>query len=59
MLKSLGLLLQVVGFFMVPLAVVGNIMDEKQVSLGTSLTFSAIGIGNFFSVGLQRRGERR
>ncbi len=60
MLKPLGQLLQVIGFFMVPLAVMGNVVNPEQVSLRTSLIFSGIGIAIFF-IGrmLQRAGERR
>ena len=60
MLKRLGQLLQVIGFFMVPLAIVGNVVNPNQVSLATSLTFSGIGIAIFFlGRAMQRAGERR
>ena len=56
----MGQLLQVIGFFMVPLAVMGNVATPNEVSLRTSLTFSGIGIAIFF-LGrmLQKAGERR
>ncbi len=60
MLIRLGQFLQAIGFFMVPFAVVGNVVNPKEVSVGISLTFSGIGIAIFY-LGrfLQRRGERR
>ncbi len=59
LLIRLGQLLQVIGFFMVPLAVMGNVVTPNDVSLRTSLTFSGIGIAIFF-LGrmLQKAGER-
>jgi hypothetical protein len=45
---------------MLPLAIVAQIAPERAVSLGTSLTFSGIGIMLFF-VGwlIQQAGRRR
>ncbi|HVS35051.1 MAG TPA: hypothetical protein VMS17_05680 [Gemmataceae bacterium] len=59
MVRRLGMALQVIGFFMVPLAVVAQISPVNQISLGTSLTFSAIGIAIFFLGRMMQTGGRR
>jgi hypothetical protein len=60
MLYRMGRLLQATGLLMLPLAIVAQIAPERAVSLGTSLTFSGIGIMLFF-VGwlIQQAGRRR
>ena len=62
MVQRLGMAFQVIGFFMVPLAIVANLVPDwaHPISLGTSLTFSAIGIVIFFLGRLmQQAGGRR
>jgi uncharacterized membrane protein YGL010W len=60
MLYRLGRVMQVIGLVMLPIAIVANLAPERAVSLWTSLTWSAIGIGIFF-LGwmLQQAGRRR
>lgn len=44
MLYKLGRLLQIVGLFLLPLAIAGNLSPEKQMGLGSSLTLTGIGV---------------
>ena len=60
MFYRLGRLMQVTGLVMLPIAIVANLAPERAVSLGTSLTFSAIGALIFFLGWLiQQAGRRR
>ena len=60
MLYRLGRLLQLVGMVVLPLAIVAQIAPDHQISLGTSLTFSGIGVAIFFMGWLiQQAGRRR
>jgi hypothetical protein len=59
MLYKLGRLLQLIGLFLLPLAIAGNLSPENQLSLGTSLTLSAIGVGVFALGYLIQQGGRK
>jgi hypothetical protein len=60
MLYKLGRLLQVVGLFLLPLAIAGNLSPERPLDLRASLTLSGVGV-LVFVVGylLQQAGRRR
>lgn len=45
-LYKLGRLFQLLGMFLLPIGVAGNVMD--RIDLKTSLTISGIGMGVFF-----------
>ena len=47
MLYKLGRLLQILGLILLPLAIAGNLSPERPLSLGSSLTLSAVGIAVF------------
>jgi len=59
MLYRLGRVMQVTGLVMLPIAIVANLAPERSVSLGTSLTFSGIGVLIFFLGWLIQQGGRR
>ncbi len=58
MLYKVGRFLQLVGMLLLPIAIAGNVYDERQVTLWRSLTISGIGIA-VFTVGylLQQAGR--
>jgi hypothetical protein len=58
MLYKFGRLLQIVGLILLPLAIAGNLSPEHPLSLGSSLTLSAVGIA-VFSLGflIQQAGR--
>lgn len=59
MLYKLGRLLQLLGLFLLPLAIAGNLSPERQMDLRTSLTLSAIGVIVFgLGYGLQQAGRK-
>jgi hypothetical protein len=47
MLYKVGRFLQLVGLFLLPVAIAGNVAREDQVNLKLSLTLSAVGIAVF------------
>jgi hypothetical protein len=57
-LYRLGRMLQLIGLLMLPLAIAGNLSPNDPMTLGQSLTFSAIGIGVFMlGYWLQQAGK--
>jgi hypothetical protein len=59
MLYKLGRCLQIVGLFLLPLAIAGNLSPEHPMSLVSSLTLSAVGIGVFALGYLIQQGARK
>jgi hypothetical protein len=59
MLYKLGRLLQIVGLFLLPLAIAGNLSPEHTLDLRESLTLSAVGV-IVFGLGylLQQMGRK-
>jgi hypothetical protein len=59
MLYKLGRSCQVIGMFLLPLAVAGNLADQNRMDLRTSLTISGIGV-TIFIIGymLQQAGKK-
>jgi hypothetical protein len=59
-MASLGRFLQLVGLIILPLAIVGNLSGSEPLTLGQSLSLSALGIG-VFALGwaMQRGGPAR
>ncbi len=59
MLYKLGRFFQLLGMFLLPLAVAGNLADENRMNLRMSLTISGIGVAVFI-VGylLQQAGKK-
>lgn len=47
MLYKLGRLLQFAGLVILPVAIAGNVARPEEVSLGTSLTMSTVGVTLF------------
>ena len=47
MLYRLGRFLQLVGLFLLPLAIAGNLSPERPMDLRTSLTVSGVGVAVF------------
>lgn len=59
MLYKLGRLLQIIGLILLPLAIAGNLSPEKPMTLGSSLTMSAIGVLVFgFGYLVQQMGRK-
>jgi hypothetical protein len=48
MLYTLGRLLQLVGLFLLPVAIAGNLAPGQPLDLKASLTLSAVGIVVFY-----------
>jgi hypothetical protein len=60
MLYRLGRFLQLVGLFLLPLAIAGNLSPERPMDLRTSLTVSGIGVAVFvLGYLLQQAGRSR
>jgi hypothetical protein len=59
MLYRLGRLLQIVGLFLLPLAIAGNLSPERPMDLRSSLSLSAVGV-LVFGLGylLQQMGRK-
>ena len=55
MLYKVGRLLQLVGLLILPVAIAGNVADER-LTLRDSLSLSALGVGIFFLGWLFQRG---
>jgi hypothetical protein len=60
MLYRLGRFLQLVGLFLLPLAIAGNLSPERPMDLRTSLTVSGVGVA-VFTLGylVQQAGRSR
>lgn len=59
MFYKLGRFLQIVAMILLPLAIAGNLSPERPLTLGQSLTLSALGV-IVFGVGylIQQMGRR-
>ena len=59
MLYKLGRFFQIIGLFLLPLAIAGNLSPERPMDLRSSLTLSAVGV-IVFGLGylLQQMGRK-